>query len=101
MKPARKSASSRPKPCASLKKPHEFCPFCAPCGPRRKEKVGGQTSAFLSETSRFVPLTLATGVQLFSGLSTIKLRSFFAESGAYLGTPSSANHTAAASRPTG
>ena len=24
------------KPCASLKKPHESCPFAAPCGPRRK-----------------------------------------------------------------
>ena len=25
------------KPCASLKKPHESCPFAAPCGPRRKK----------------------------------------------------------------
>ena len=38
MKPAREPASSRPKPCASLKKPHESCPFAAPCGPRRKKK---------------------------------------------------------------
>ena len=37
MKPAREPASSRPKPCASLKKPHESCPFAAPCGPRRKK----------------------------------------------------------------
>ena len=27
MKPAREPASSRPKPCTSLKKPHESCPF--------------------------------------------------------------------------
>ena len=31
VKPACESASSRPKPCASLKKPHESCPFAAPC----------------------------------------------------------------------
>ena len=59
VKPARRSASSRPKPCASLKKPHGSCPFAAPCGPRRKKNDRGQTSAFPSETSRFAPLTLA------------------------------------------
>ena len=53
MKPAREPASSRPKPCASLKKPHESCPFAAPCGPRRKKNDRGQRSAFPSETSRF------------------------------------------------
>ena len=37
MKPAREPTSSRPKPCASLKKPHASCPFAAPCGPRRKK----------------------------------------------------------------
>ena len=37
MKPAREPASRRPKPCASLKKPHKSCPFAAPCGPRRKK----------------------------------------------------------------
>ena len=58
-KPAREPASSRPKPCASLKKPHESSPFAAPCGPRRKKKDRGQTSAFPSETSRFAPLILA------------------------------------------
>ena len=58
MKPARESASSRPKPCASLKKPHESCPFAAPCGPRRKKNDRGQTSAFPSETSRFKPVIL-------------------------------------------
>ena len=59
MKPAREPASSHPKPCASLKKPHESCPFAAPCGPRRKKKKRVQTSAFPSETSRFAPLILA------------------------------------------
>ena len=38
MKPAREPASSRPKPCASLKKPHEFCTFAAPCGPSCRNK---------------------------------------------------------------
>ena len=37
MKPAREPASSRPKPCASLKKPHECCPFAAPCRPSEEE----------------------------------------------------------------
>ena len=59
VKPAREAASSRPKPCASLKKPHESCPFAAPCGPRRKKNDRGQTSAFPSETSPFAPLILA------------------------------------------
>ena len=59
MKPAREPASSRPKPCASLKKPHESCPFAAPCGPRRKKKYRGQRSAYPPETSRFAPLILA------------------------------------------
>ena len=37
MKPAREPASSRLKPCASLKKPHDFCPFAAPCWPPLEE----------------------------------------------------------------
>ena len=53
MKPAREPVSSRPKPCASLKKPHESYPFAALCGPRRKKNDRGQTSAFPSDTSRF------------------------------------------------
>ena len=60
MKPAREPASSRPKPCASLKNPLESCPFAAPCGPRRKKRV-----------------------QPSPGSSTIELPSAFAESGAY------------------
>ena len=59
MNPAREPASSRPKPCASLKKPHESCPFAAPRGPRRKINDRGQISAFPSETSRFKPSILA------------------------------------------
>ena len=30
---AHEPASSSPKPCASLKTPHESCPFAAPCWP--------------------------------------------------------------------
>ena len=59
MKSAREPASSRPKPRASLKKSHEFCPFAAPCGPRRKKNDRGQASAFPSEASRFKPVVLA------------------------------------------
>ena len=83
MKPARDSASRRSKPCASLKKPHESCPFAAPCGPRRKKNYHGQTSAFLSETSRFKPVILAHRVQPSPRSSTIGLPSDFAKSGAY------------------
>ena len=74
MKPAREPASSRPKPYASLKKPHESCPFAAPCDPRRKKNDRGQTSAFPSEISRVKPSP---------GSSTIELPSAFTESGAY------------------
>ena len=59
VKPAGEPASSRPKPCAPLKKPHESRPFAAPCGLRRKKNDRGQTSAFPSETSQFTPLILA------------------------------------------
>ena len=59
VEPAREPASSRPKSCASLKKPHESCPFAAPCGPRRKKNYLCQRSAFPSETSRFKPVILA------------------------------------------
>ena len=60
MKPAREPSSSRLKPCESLKKPHESCPFAAPCGPRRKKNDRGQRSAFFpSETSRFALSILA------------------------------------------
>ena len=84
MKPAREPASSRPKPCASLKKPHESCPFAAPCDPRRKKNDRGQRSAFPLQKppgSRF--RFSRTGVQPSPGSSTIELPSAFAESGAY------------------
>ena len=42
MKPGREPASSRPKLCASLKKPHESCLFAAPCGPRNKKNDRGE-----------------------------------------------------------
>ena len=63
MKPARESASSRPKSCASLEKKHEFCPFAAPaCWPSyyKNKTDRGQRSAFPSETSRFAPYILVS-----------------------------------------
>ena len=83
MKSAREPASSSPKPCASLKKPHESCPFAAPCGPRRKKNDRGQRSAFPSETSGSRFRFSRTGVQPSPGSSMIELPSAFAESGAY------------------
>ena len=47
MKPVREPASSRPKPCASLKKPDKPCPLAAPCGPRGKKNGRGQMFFFL------------------------------------------------------
>ena len=137
MKPAREPAFSRPKPCASLKKSHESFPFAAPCGPRRKKKYPGQTSAFPSDTFRFVPLIFAHRGSALPWLvddrAALRLRRIWCVPtqkssirfsatvipaprvpphllkgtklefgrGAHLGTPSSANHTAAASQPTG
>ena len=82
MKPAREAASSRPKPCAPLKKPHESCPFAAACGPCGKKNDRGQTSAFPSETPRFTPLILAHRGSALPW-STVELPSAFAASGAY------------------
>ena len=81
VKPVREPASSRPKVCASMKKPHESCPFPAPCGPRRKKEYSGQTSAFPTETSRFTPSILAHR-EPSHGSSTIELLPAFAESDA-------------------
>ena len=78
MKPAREPASSRPKPCASLKKPHESCPFPAPCGLRRKKN---ELFSQKPPGSRF--RFSRTGVQPSPDSSTIDLPSTFAESGAY------------------
>ena len=54
-----KPASQHPAVQSPMKKPHESCPFAAPCGPRRKKNDRGQTSAFPSETSRFKSVILA------------------------------------------
>ena len=83
MKTAREPVSSSPRPCASLKKPHESCPFAAPCGPRRKKNDRGQRSAFPQKPpgSRF--RFSRTGIQPSPGSSTIELPSAFAGSGAY------------------
>ena len=137
MKPAREPASSRPKPCASLKKPHESCPFAAPYGPRRKKNYRGQRSAFPSKNlpvrafdSRaqgFTPplarqrsscpppspnlvrthlienyQVLRDSAPCLSRAATVpKATKLELGRGAHLNTPSSANHTSAASQPTG
>ena len=137
MKPAREPASSRPKPCVSLKTPHESCPFAAPCGPRRKKNDRGQRSAFPSETSRFrafdscaqgfsppmarqrsscpPPSPNLVRTHLIENYQALrdsapclpraatlpKATKLELGRDAHLKTPSSANHTAAASQPTG
>ena len=136
MKPACEPASSRPKPRASLKKPHESCPFAAPCGPRRKKMtaVSYQLSlknlpvhAFDFRAQRFSPplarrrsscpppspnlvrthpiehyQALRDSAPCLSRAATLpKGTKLEPGRGAQLGTPSSANHTAAASQPTG
>ena len=136
MKPAREPASSRPKPCASLKKPHESCPFAAPCGPRRKKNDRGQRSAFPqnlpvrafdSRAQGFSPplarqrsscpppspnlvrthlienyQALRDSAPCLSRAATLpKATKLERGRGAHLKTPSSANHTPAASQPTG
>ena len=83
MMPARQPASISPRPCASLKKPHESCPFAASCVPRRKKSDCGQRSAFLQKPPRSRFRFSRTRVQPSPGSSTIELPSAFAESGAY------------------
>ena len=80
---AREPASSRPKPCASLKKPHESCPFDAPCRPRRKKNHRGQRSAFPSETSRFALSILVHRGSALPWLVNDRAAFAFAESGTY------------------
>ena len=127
------------KPCASLKKPHESCPFAAPCGPRRKKNDRGQRSAFISlrnlpvrafdsRAQGFSPplarqrsscpppspnlvrthlmienhQALRDSAPCLSRAATLpKAAKLELGRGAHLKTPSSANHTAAASQPTG
>ena len=81
MKPAREPASSRPKPCASLKKRHASCPFAAPCVGRKMTVVRDQPFPQKPPGSRF--RFSRTGVQPSPGSSTIELPSAFAESGVY------------------
>ena len=137
MKPAREPASSRPKPCASLKKPRESCPLAAPCGPGSRKKIDrGQISfslrnlpvrAFDSRAQGFSPplarqrsicpppspnlvhahlienyQALRDSAPCLSRAATLpKATKLDLGRGAHLKTPSSANHTAAASQPTG
>ena len=138
VKPAREPASSRPKPCASLKKPHECCLFAAPCGPRRKknDRAWSDISFSLrnlpvqtcdSRAQGFSPplarrrsscpppspnlvrthpiehyQALRDSAPCLSRAATLpKGTKLGLGRGAHLGTPSSANHTAAASQPTG
>ena len=64
MKPTREPASSRPKPCVSLKKSRESCPFAAPCG-TLVENDRGQTPAF-PFIGGVVPRTLLVVVVVFT-----------------------------------
>ena len=84
VKPAREPASSRPKPCASLKKLHESCPFAAPCGPLEGRKMTLVRHQLFPQKPPGSSLGFSrTEVQPSSGSSTIELSSAFAESGAY------------------
>ena len=57
-KPAREPPSSRPKPCASLKKNTNLSRSPLLAGLCRKKTDHGQRSAFPSKTSRLAPLIL-------------------------------------------
>ena len=83
MKLAREPASSRPKPCASLKKPHESCPFPlqAALVVRKMTVVRDQLFPQKPPGSRF--RFSRTGVQPSPGSPTIELPFAFAKSGAY------------------
>ena len=84
MTPAREPASSRSKPCASLKKPHESCrsPLHVAFVGRKMTVVRDQLFPQKPPGSRF--RFSRTRVQPSPGSSTIELPStFFAESGAY------------------
>ena len=84
MKPAREPASSRPKPCASFKKPHKSCrsPLHVTLVGRKMTVINDQLfSPQKPPGSRF--RFSRTGFQPSPGSSTIELPSAFAESGAY------------------
>ena len=83
MKPARKPASSRPQPCASLKKPHQSCR-----SPLLVALVGRKITVVRDQLFPQKPHGLRcrfsrTGVRPSPGSSTIELPSAFAESGTY------------------
>ena len=131
MEPVREPVSSRPKLCTSLKKPHESCPFAAPKNDRDQTSAfPSETSRFTPFDSRaqgFSPplarrrsssrppslnlvrthpiehyQTLRDSAPCLSRAATFpKGTKLELGRGAHLGTPSSANHTAAASQPTG
>ena len=81
MKLAREPASSRPKPCASLKRPHESSLLLVALVGRKMTVVRDQLFPQKPPGSRF--RFSRTGVQPSPGSSTIELPSAFAESGAY------------------
>ena len=83
MKPAREPASSRPKPCASLKSPTNLArsPLQVALVGRKMTVVRDQLFPRKPPGSRF--RFSRTGVQPSPGSSTIELPSAFAESGAY------------------
>ena len=83
MKPAREPASSRSKPYAPSKKPHEYCPFAAPCGPCRKKNTVVRHQLFPQKPSGSRLWFSRTEVQPSPGSSTIELPSAFTECGAY------------------
>ena len=84
MKSAREPASSRPKPCASLKKPHESYPFAAPCAPLLGKKMTLIRHQLFPQKHPGSRLGFSlTGVQPSPGSSTIELPSAFTKSGAY------------------
>ena len=83
VKSAREPASSRPKPCASLKNPHESCPFAAPRGPRKKSMTVVRHQLFPQKPPGSSLWFSHTGVQPSPGSSTVELPSAFAESCGY------------------
>ena len=123
MKPAREVASSRPKPCASLKKPHESCPFPALSFSLRNLPVhtfdslaqGFSPPLARQRSNCTQPLpnlvrthlienyqSLRDSAPCLSRAATLpKATKLELGRGVHLKTPSSANHTTAASQSIG
>ena len=83
MKPAREPASSRPKPCASLKNPHESCRSLLLVALVRRNKTVVRHQFFLQKPPGSSLSFSRTGVQPSPGSLTIELPFAFAESGTY------------------